>query len=74
MNNNNNNKEEEMTKFLVILDPETEEVIEVDVDDQLYDGGFQDPEEDEGVYHITAPDADKAADTAVYLERQGKFD
>ena len=67
-------EEEEKTKYLVILDPDNEEVITVEEDNPLYDGGFQDPEEDEGVYHIEATDPDKAVETAIYLERYGKYD
>lgn len=71
MNSNNNN--EEKTKYLVILD-ENGEVQEVMEDDPLYDGGFQDPEEDDNVYHIEATDPEKAGDTAMYLDKFGKYD
>jgi hypothetical protein len=31
-------------------------------------------EEDDGVYHIEATDPDKAVETALYLEKYGKYD
>ncbi len=71
MNNNN----EELNKYLVILDPDTGELVDIMDDDPLHDPEvFVDFEEDEGVYHIMAPNHEEAVATAQHIDSGGRGD
>lgn len=59
------------TKYLITIDQDDPDDIEVELDDPDYDGCETNINDPDGVYHVTADTEEAAIDTAKWLDSLG---